>query len=107
DSHTHLVFAGDRGAEFAARMAGAPYAAGGINTTIAATRAASDAELRTLAAARREEARRAGITTIEVKSGYGATVVDEARLVRLAAELTQDATFLGAHVVPAGIDADA
>jgi imidazolonepropionase len=107
DSHTHLVFAGDRAAEFAARMAGAPYAAGGINTTIAATRAASNAELRTLAAARREEARRAGITTIEVKSGYGATVVDEARLVGLAAELTPDATFLGAHVVPAGVDADA
>jgi imidazolonepropionase len=107
DSHTHLVFAGDRSAEFAARMAGAPYEAGGINTTITATRAASDGELRALAAARREEARRAGITTIEVKSGYGATVEDEARLVRLAAELTPEATFLGAHVVPTGADADA
>jgi imidazolonepropionase len=107
DSHTHLVFAGDRAAEFAARMAGAPYEAGGINTTIAATRAASDLELRALAARRRDEARRAGITTIEVKSGYGATVDDEARLVRLAAELTPEATFLGAHVVPTGADADA
>jgi imidazolonepropionase len=106
DSHTHLVFAGDRAAEFAARMAGAPYEAGGINTTIAATRAASDDVLRGLAAARRAEARRAGITTIEVKSGYGATVADEARLVRLAAELTPEATFLGAHVVPDGIAAD-
>jgi imidazolonepropionase len=107
DSHTHLVFAGDRSAEFAARMAGAPYAAGGINTTIAATRAAPDDVLRALAAARRAEAARAGITTIEVKSGYGATVDDEARLVRLAAELTPETTFLGAHVVPDGVDADA
>jgi imidazolonepropionase len=107
DSHTHLVFAGDRAAEFAARMAGAPYEAGGINTTIMATKQASDDELRALADARRAEARRAGITTIEIKSGYGATVTDEARLVRLAAELTPEATFLGAHVVPEGIDADA
>jgi imidazolonepropionase len=106
DSHTHLVFAGDRAAEFAARMAGAPYAAGGINTTIAATRSASDDQLRALAAARLAEARRAGITTIEIKSGYGATVADEARLVRLAAELTPEVTFLGAHVVPEGIDPD-
>jgi imidazolonepropionase len=106
DSHTHLVFAGDRSAEFAARMAGAPYEAGGINTTIAVTRAASDDELRALAAARRSEALRAGITTIEVKSGYGATVADEARLLRLAGELTTETTFLGAHVVPPGIDAD-
>jgi imidazolonepropionase len=107
DSHTHLVFAGDRAAEFAARMAGAPYEAGGITTTIAATRSASDEELGALAAARLAEARRAGITTIEVKSGYGATVPDEARLVRLAAELTAEVTFLGAHVVPDGTDADA
>jgi len=107
DSHTHLVFAGDRAAEFAARMAGSPYAAGGINVTIAATRAATDAELRALAAARLAEARRAGITTTEIKSGYGATVGDEARLVRLAAELTPEVTFLGAHVVPEGEDADA
>ncbi|MET0146841.1 MAG: imidazolonepropionase [Ilumatobacteraceae bacterium] len=100
DSHTHLVFAGDRAAEFAARMAGAPYEAGGIATTIAATRAASDDALRALAASRLVEARAAGITTIEIKSGYGATVADEARLLRLAGELTPDATFLGAHVVP-------
>ena len=100
DSHTHLVFAGDRGDEFAARMAGAPYAAGGIGTTIDATRRATDDELRAGAAARLAEARRAGITTIEVKSGYGATVDEEARLVRLAGELTAETTFLGAHVVP-------
>jgi imidazolonepropionase len=100
DSHTHLVFAGDRSAEFAARMAGAPYAAGGINATIEATRAASDEHLRDGLAARLAEARRAGITTIEVKSGYGATVDDEARTLRIAREVTAETTFLGAHVVP-------
>jgi imidazolonepropionase len=100
DSHTHLVFAGDRASEFAARMAGAPYEAGGINVTIAATRQARDAELTDLARARLDEARRAGITTVEIKSGYGATVEDEARLLRLAAGLSPETTFLGAHVVP-------
>ena len=106
DSHTHLVFAGDRSSEFAARMAGAPYEAGGINVTIEATRAASDDVLLAAATARRAEARRAGITTIEIKSGYGATVDDEARLVRIARSLTDEVTFLGAHVVPAGLAAD-
>jgi imidazolonepropionase len=100
DSHTHLIFAGDRGDEFAARMAGAPYAAGGIATTVAATRAAGDAELRALAAARLAEAHRAGVTTIEIKSGYGLDVANEARCLRLAGELTDEVTFLGAHVVP-------
>jgi imidazolonepropionase len=106
DSHTHLVFAGDRSAEFAARMAGAPYEAGGINVTIAATRTATDDELHSTAALRREEARQAGITTLEVKTGYGATTADEERLARLARELTPETTFLGAHVVPPGWDAD-
>ena len=101
DSHTHLIFAGDRSAEFAARMAGRPYEAGGIRLTTAATRAASDAELRALAGARRAEALRAGITHIEVKSGYGLDVATERRSCQLAAELTDDVTFLGAHVVPA------
>ncbi len=100
DSHTHLVFAGDRGDEFAARMAGAPYAAGGINATVAATRAATDAELRDLTSARRAEAHRAGITTLEIKSGYGLDAVNEARCLRLAREFTDETTFLGAHVVP-------
>jgi len=100
DSHTHLVFAGDRSDEFAARMAGAPYAAGGINVSVAATRAASGDELRRTAGLRLAEARRAGITTIEVKSGYGLTVDDEARLLKVGAELTDETTFLGAHVVP-------
>jgi imidazolonepropionase len=100
DSHTHLVFAGDRAEEFAARMAGAPYAAGGIRTSVASTRAASDEQLRLLTTARRREGIRAGITHLEIKSGYELTVDGEARLCRIAAELTDDVTFLGAHVVP-------
>jgi imidazolonepropionase len=100
DSHTHLVFAGDRSDEFAARMAGAPYAAGGITTSIEATQAAGDGTLRAGTTRRLAEARRAGITTIEIKSGYGGTVDGEARLLRIASELTAETTFLGAHVVP-------
>lgn len=107
DSHAHLVFAGDRSAEFAARMAGERYDGGGIATTVAATRAAPDAELRALLAARVAEMRAQGTTTVEIKSGYGLTVADEARALRLAAELTPETTFLGAHVVPAGADRDA
>jgi imidazolonepropionase len=104
DSHTHLVFAGDRGDEFAARMAGAPYAAGGIRVTTQATRAASDEELLALARRRRAEALRAGITHLEIKSGYGLDVATEARSCAIAAQLTDDVTFLGAHVVPAEYD---
>ncbi|HWL43321.1 MAG TPA: imidazolonepropionase [Ilumatobacter sp.] len=100
DSHTHLVFAGERGDEFVARMAGAAYAAGGIRTTVAATRTADDAELIRLTEARRAEAARAGITTIEIKSGYGLTAPDEQRCLRVAGEFTEHTTFLGAHVVP-------
>jgi imidazolonepropionase len=100
DSHSHLVFAGDRSAEFAARMAGVPYDGGGIAVSVAATRAASDEELRALLARRVAEMRAQGTTTVEVKSGYGLTVVDEARSLRLAAEVTDETTFLGAHVVP-------
>jgi imidazolonepropionase len=100
DSHTHLVFAGDRADEFAARMAGAPYEAGGIRVTTEATRAASDAELERLALARRQEALAAGITELEVKSGYGLDVETERRLCEIAAGLTDEVTFLGAHAVP-------
>jgi imidazolonepropionase len=100
DSHTHLVSAGDRSEEFVTRMAGRPYEAGGIRTTVEATRAASDAVLLDLARRRRDEARRSGTTTVEIKSGYGLTVADEARSLRLAATLTEHTTFLGAHVVP-------
>jgi imidazolonepropionase len=104
DSHTHLVFAGDRSDEFAARMAGRPYEAGGIRSTVDATRAANDDALRALAHQRRVEARAAGITTVEIKSGYGLTPHDEARLLRIGKELTEETTFLGAHVVPAEFD---
>ncbi|MCU1392253.1 MAG: imidazolonepropionase [Ilumatobacteraceae bacterium] len=100
DSHSHLVFAGDRSEEFASRMGGASYAAGGIRDTVAATAAASDDDLRRIVASRRDEALRAGITSIEIKSGYGLTAAAEARSLRLAHELTGDTTFLGAHVVP-------
>src|SRR3954447_20134300 len=100
DSHAHLVFAGDRTAEFAARMAGTAYSAGGIRTTVEATRSASDEELRANLARLVAEARRSGTTTIECKSGYGLTVADETRSLRLAGELTSELTFLGAHVVP-------
>jgi len=101
DSHTHLVFAGDRAEEFAARMAGRPYEAGGIRLTTDATRAATTAELSELTGRRRGEALRAGITHLEIKSGYGLDVDTERRSCMVAGEYTDDVTFLGAHVVPA------
>jgi imidazolonepropionase len=97
----HLVFAGERSAEFAARMAGQGYAAGGIRTTVAATRAASDDELRAGLRRLSGEMLRQGTTTFECKSGYGLTVRDEARSLAIAAEMTPEVTYLGAHVVPA------
>ena len=100
DSHSHLVFAGDRSAEFAARMTGTPYDGGGIASTMAATRSASDDDLRALVAGRVAEMRRQGTTTVEIKSGYGLSVADEARALRIAGELTTETTYLGAHVVP-------
>jgi imidazolonepropionase len=104
DSHSHLVFAGERGAEFAARMAGERYAAGGIRTTVAATRAASDEQLTSRVARLVTEMRRQGTTTVEIKSGYGLTVHDEARSLAVARQFTEETTFLGAHVVPADTD---
>jgi imidazolonepropionase len=104
DSHAHLVFAGDRAAEFEARMTGAGYDGGGIASTVAATRAATDDELRARLAALVAEMRAQGTTTVEVKSGYGLTVADEARSLALAREVTPETTFLGAHVVPPGAD---
>jgi imidazolonepropionase len=100
DSHGHLVFAGDRADEFEARMAGQAYEAGGIRRTVRLTREASDASLAGNAARLVAEARAQGTTTIEIKSGYGLTVDDETRSLRIAAELTAETTFLGAHVVP-------
>ena len=101
DSHSHLVFGGDRAAEFEARMQGQKYAAGGIRSTVAATRAAADDALRARLRGFLDEMLAQGTTTVEIKSGYGLDVATEERLVRLAAEVTPEVTFLGAHVVPA------
>lgn len=101
DSHAHLMFAGDRSAEFAARMRGQSYSAGGIKTTVAATREASDAQLEANLLSLVAEMHASGITTFETKSGYGLNVADEARSLAIAAKHTGETTFLGAHVVPA------
>ena len=100
DSHTHLAFAGDRSAEFEARMTGAAYDGGGIASTVTATRAAGDDELRRLLANRIAEMHAQGTGVVEVKSGYGLDVSTETRLLRLAREVTEEVTFLGGHVVP-------
>lgn len=99
DSHTHLVFDGERSDEFAARMSGEAYTGGGIDRTVRATRAADDARLRASLATRLGELRSQGTTTVEIKSGYGLDVDQEARLLRLAAEATSETTFLGGHVI--------
>ncbi|SDD22755.1 imidazolonepropionase [Actinokineospora iranica] len=100
DSHTHLVFAGDRTAEFTARMAGKPYTAGGITTTVTATRAATDDDLRATLRRHVAEAVSQGTTCLETKTGYGLTVEDEARAARIAAESVDEVTYLGAHLIP-------
>jgi len=100
DSHSHLVFAGDRSEEFAARMTGEPYSAGGIRTTVASTRGATDEQLTAHVARLVDEMRRQGTTTVEIKSGYGLSVHDEARSLAVARQFTEETTFLGAHVVP-------
>jgi imidazolonepropionase len=106
DSHTHLVFAGDRTAEFAARMRGSAYEAGGIRSTVSATREASDGELLANSRWLAGEALASGTTTLEVKSGYGLTVEDERRSLRVAREVADEVTFLGAHVVPSEFESD-
>jgi imidazolonepropionase len=100
DSHSHLVFAGDRAAEFTSRMAGKPYSGAGIAVTTNATRAASQGILRDLTQARITEARASGTTTIEIKSGYGLTTESEVLSLEVAGEFTDEVTFLGAHIVP-------
>lgn len=100
DSHTHLVFGGDRASEFEARMSGKPYTAGGIRTTMAATRGASNDTLTENARRLANEALHTGTTTLETKSGYGLSVLDETRSLQVAASITSETTFLGAHVVP-------
>ncbi|WIX79463.1 imidazolonepropionase [Amycolatopsis carbonis] len=104
DSHTHLVFAGDRTAEFEARMAGKPYTAGGIAVTVGATREASDEQLAANLRRHVEEAAAQGTTCLETKTGYGLTVADEARSARIAATVADEVTYLGAHLVPPGAD---
>lgn len=104
DSHAHLIFAGERSEEFSHRMTGTPYSAGGIKTTVAKTRAATDQELRDNAKRLIGEFYASGITHFEIKSGYGLDVETEIRSLRIAAEFTEEVTFLGAHVVPQGED---
>jgi len=104
DSHSHLIFAGERSEEFASRISGKPYAAGGVRTTVRATRAASDAELKANAEKLIAEFYASGITQFEIKSGYGLDVESEVRSLKIASELTPHTTFLGAHVVPEGIE---
>ncbi len=106
DSHTHLVFAGDRTAEFSARMAGRAYSAGGIRTTVEATRAATDDALAANLRRLRTEALHQGTTYLETKTGYGLTVEDEKRCAAIAAQVADEVTYLGAHVVPAELSAD-
>lgn len=106
DSHTHLVFAGDRSAEFAARMAGESYSAGGIAVTMEATRAAGDYDLTRMLLARRAEAAAGGTTWLETKTGYGLDVEQETRSARIASSVVDDVTYLGAHLVPDGLDGD-
>ncbi|WP_280482339.1 imidazolonepropionase [Nocardia cyriacigeorgica] len=100
ESHSHLVFAGDRAEEFAARMSGQKYAAGGIRTTIEATRAATDEQLGANVRRLMDESLRAGSTTVECKSGYGQSVADELRSVQVAGRYTDEVTLLAAHVAP-------
>lgn len=104
DSHTHMVFAGDRTSEFEARMAGESYAAGGINVTVNATRSASDSQLEANLVRLVREAQQGGTTTLETKTGYGLTVADEVRSAQIAGRHVDAVTFLGAHLVPAGAD---
>ena len=101
DSHSHVVFAGDRAAEFAARMAGQPYQAGGMQSTVSATREATDADLLAVARKHRAEMIAGGTTCMETKTGYGLTVRDELRSATTAqAAGFDEISFLGAHVVP-------
>jgi imidazolonepropionase len=106
DSHTHLIFAGDRTAEFEARMAGESYSAGGIAVTTGATRSMGDFDLTRLALGRVAEAVSQGTTYLETKTGYGLDIDNEARSARIASTVVDEVTYLGAHLVPAGMDAE-
>ena len=104
DSHSHIVFSGSREAEFEERMAGRRYEAGGIAATVAATRAASEVTLLANARALRREAEIQGTTFLETKTGYGLDLDSESRSARVAAAVADTVSFLGAHVVPVGVD---
>lgn len=106
DSHSHLIFGGDRAEEFVARMAGQSYAAGGIAVTTSATSLLDDRELSELVSARRAEALNMGTTWMETKTGYGLNLAEESRHVRLGKPLVDSLSFLGAHLVPAGWNAE-
>lgn len=106
DSHTHMVFDGDRSAEFEARMSGGSYEAGGIAVTMDATREAGAERLDKLVAARVAAGRRGGTTTFETKTGYGLNTESEVEAARVASQHVDDVTFLGAHLVPPGADAE-
>ena len=107
DSHTHMIFDGDRSAEFEARMSGGSYEAGGIAVTMDATRSAGESRLEQLLVERIAAARRGGTTTVETKTGYGLNTEAEVLAARVASKYADDVTFLGAHLVPPGADADA
>jgi imidazolonepropionase len=100
DSHTHLVFAGERSAEFEARMSGQRYDGGGIHQTVYATRRATIDELRLATSTRARALANSGVTTMEIKSGYELTLEGETRQVQIASEFSDEVTFLGAHTVP-------
>lgn len=106
DSHTHMIFDGDRSAEFEARMAGESYQAGGIAVTMDATRSAGEERLEKLLVERIAAARRGGTTTLETKTGYGLNTESEVEAARVAARHVDDVTFLGAHLVPPGAEAE-
>lgn len=106
DSHTHMIFDGDRAAEFEARISGGSYEAGGIAVTMNATRSAGDERLTELLDMRIAAAHAGGTTTLETKTGYGLDVASEEEAARIAASRIEDVTFLGAHLVPPGATAE-
>ena len=101
DSHTHAVFAGDRSKDYVARMSGQKYATGGIKTTVAATRAATEDDLISHTKDLLRKCQSQGTTTVEIKSGYGLDVDTELKILKVAKTFTDETTFLGAHVIPA------
>lgn len=106
DSHTHMIFDGDRAAEFEARISGGSYEAGGIAVTMNATRSAGAERLTELLDMRIAAAHAGGTTTLETKTGYGLDVPSEEEAARIAASRIEDVTFLGAHLVPPGATAE-